>query len=95
MKVTPMRYIVFITAALLVASLAVQAQTEAGEPPQTAYGRSDLQGVWDLRTITPLQHQTAPGDKAVLTVEEAAQTEAQWAGAHIQEQAVDNGTRPQ
>ena len=75
----PMMRIVFIAWALLAAPLVFQAQTEAGEPPRTAYGRPDLQGVWDFRTITPLQRPAAQGDKAVLTAEEAAQIEAQWA----------------
>ena len=78
-----MKYSVFIAVALLVAPLAVQAQSGAGEPPRTAYGRPDLQGVWDFRTITPLQRPAALGDKAVLTAEEAAQTEAQWADVKL------------
>ena len=75
-----MKPIVCIAWVLLLTPLAVQAQTEAGEAPRTAYGRPDLQGVWDFRTITPLQRPAAQADKAVLTAEEAAQIEAQWAG---------------
>ena len=73
-----MTRIVCIALAVLVAPLTVQAQTGAAAP-RTADGRPDLQGVWDFRTITPLQRPAALGDKAVLTAEEAAQTEAQWA----------------
>jgi hypothetical protein len=73
------RQILLIAVALLVAPLAVQAQTAAGAQPRTAYGRPDLQGVWDFRTITPLERPAAQADKAVLTAEEAAQIEAQWA----------------
>ena len=76
----PMKRIAFIALialALLVAPLTVQAQTpEPSSPPRTAYGRPDLQGVWDFRTITPLQRPAAQGDKAVLTAEEAAAFEA-------------------
>ena len=75
-----MKPVVCIAWVLLLTPLAVQAQTEAGEAPRTAYGRPDLQGVWDFRTITPLQRPAAQADKAVLTAEEAAQIEAQWAG---------------
>ena len=39
--------------------------------PRTLDDRPDLQGVWDFRTITPLQRPAALGDKAVLTAEEA------------------------
>ena len=73
----PMKRIVLIVLTLLVAPPAVQAQSGAGAQPRTADGRPDLQGVWDFRTITPLQRPAALGDKAVLTAEEAAQLEAQ------------------
>ena len=45
--------------------------------PRTADGHPDLQGVWDFRTLTPLQRPTDRGDQAVLTEEEAAEIEAQ------------------
>ena len=40
--------------------------------PQTADGQPDLQGIWDFRTITPLQRPAALGDKAFYTEQEAA-----------------------
>jgi len=49
--------------------------TMAQDVPQTAWGAPDLQGVWDFRTITPLQRPEDLGDKAFLTAEEAAQRE--------------------
>ena len=42
------------------------------DPPRTAWGAPDLGGVWDFRTITPLERPAALKDKAVLTAEEAA-----------------------
>ncbi len=40
--------------------------------PRTAWGEPDLQGVWDFRTITPMQRPERYGDKEFLTAEEAA-----------------------
>ena len=47
----------------------------AQEPPRTGWGAPDLQGVWDFRTLTPLERPEELGDKAFLTPEEAAQRE--------------------
>ncbi len=60
------------------------ALTMAQDVPQTAWGAPDLQGVWDFRTITPLERPENLGDKAFLTQEEAAQRE---------QSAVDRATR--
>ena len=49
--------------------------TMAQDVPQTAWGAPDLQGVWDFRTITPLERPEDLGDQAFLTAEEAAQRE--------------------
>ena len=43
--------------------------------PRRADGRPDLEGVWDFRTITPLERPPELGDQAVLTTEEAAALE--------------------
>ena len=49
------------------------------EPPRLPDGRPDLQGVWDFRTLTPLQRPEDLADKAVLGAEEAAEIEAKAA----------------
>jgi hypothetical protein len=51
--------------------------------PRTADGHPDLQGVWDFRTLTPLQRPEDRGDQAVLTAEEAAEIEARAAQSAI------------
>ena len=67
-----------ITAVLIVAVIGLVALPAAGlaqDAPKTAWGAPDLQGVWDFRTITPLQRPEDLGDKAFLTEEEAVQRE--------------------
>ena len=54
-----------------------QAQTATADQqtPRTAWGAPDLQGVWDFRSITPLQRPEELADKEFLTEEEAANLE--------------------
>ena len=61
-------------AGVMVALAAVFASAQGDDQtvPQTPWGAPDLQGVWDFRTITPLQRPEDLGDKAFLTAEEAA-----------------------
>jgi hypothetical protein len=58
-------------AAVLSVPVAAQ-RAAASKTPRTPDGRPDLQGVWDFRTLTPLERPRELGDKAVLTAEEAA-----------------------
>ena len=51
--------------------------------PRLADGRPDLEGVWDFRTLTPLQRSEELGEKAVLSEEEAAEIEARAAQAAV------------
>jgi hypothetical protein len=56
---------------------ATTARTTSTKIPRTADGQPDLQGVWDFRTITPLERPKALGDKQVLSDQEAASFEAE------------------
>ena len=47
----------------------------AAEAPRTAWDRPDLQGVWDFRTITPMERPEALGDQAFLSAEDVADLE--------------------
>ena len=57
-------------ATMLVTGVApVTAQTTV---PRTPWGQPDLQGIWDFRTITPMERPEDLADQAFLTEEEAA-----------------------
>ena len=63
------------TILVMVSFLPSLAGAQAADSPKTAWGQPDLQGVWDFRTITPLQRPEQFGDRAFLTREEAATLE--------------------
>ena len=64
-----------LIAVLALAPLVAGAQAGAPVPQRTAWGDPDLQGVWDFRTITPMERPAELAGKALLTAEEAASFE--------------------
>ena len=101
MNVSQTSIVASVAALLLVPMLAVvvmvvmtatpaAAQTSSSssesEAPRTAWGAPDLGGVWDYRTITPLERPEEYGDRAFLTDEEVAELEQ---GAEDREREAD------
>ena len=68
---TSMSVVAVVVAVASLSTVPVAAQSV----PQTAWGQPDLQGIWDFRTITPLQRPEELGDKEFLSEEEAANAE--------------------
>ena len=63
--------------AVLITLVSLQAAPAAAQTAavQTAWGQPDLRGLWDFRTITPLERSDELGDQAFFTEEEAANLE--------------------
>ncbi len=70
-----------LVAVVVPAPVAGEGQTQSAASdgwtaPVTPWGDPDLQGIWDFRTITPMERPAELAGKAVLTAEEAADFEA-------------------
>ena len=65
-----MSVVAVVVATGLLGTMQASAQTD---PPRTAWGQPDLQGVWDFRSITPMQRPNDLADQEFLTAEEAAE----------------------
>ena len=61
-----------VVVVLLLGAIPATAQDPA---PRTTWGQPDLQGVWDFRSITPMQRPEDLAEKEFLTAEEAAELE--------------------
>src|SRR5262245_60732909 len=73
------RALTFFCAAAVFAALAVwagvPASAQSSKVPRTPWGKPDLGGVWDFRTLTPLERPANQANKEFLTEEEAAKLE--------------------
>ena len=73
------RTLASVCAAAIFVALALWAAAPAAaqnnKTPRTAWGKPDLTGIWDFRTITPLERPANLADKEFLTEEEAAKAE--------------------
>ena len=67
----------YLTVVLAVAAVVIGSAPAAGQDvPRTPWGAPDLQGVWDFRTLTPMERPDELEAKDVYTEEEAAAFEA-------------------
>ena len=64
-----------VAAVVVIVSLSAVPAVAQSDAPQTAWGQPDLQGVWDFRSITPLQRPERLENHEFLTEEEAAELE--------------------
>ena len=82
-----------VIAVVVLAPMAAAAQsTNTPEAPRTAWGTPDLQGVWDFRTVTPLERPEELEGQAFLTDEEAAEFEQQLAVRRIDQPPREGST---
>ena len=88
-----MSFAVALAAALFV-PVAASGQDDAWQAPRTADGRPDLQGVWDFRSLTPLERPEAIADQDVFTEEEAAQFTEERLAALDKDQPGPDGRIP-
>ena len=84
---------VTLAAALLIPAVAA-GQDGAWQAPRTPDGRPDLQGVWDFRSLTPLERPEAIADQDVFSAEEAAQFTEERLAALDKDQAGPDGRIP-
>ena len=69
-----MKYLSILLCLLVVVFAAgAQGQTDDSLVPRLSNGRPDLQGIWDYRTMTPLERPVDLQGKSVFTDEEAAE----------------------
>lgn len=84
---------VWVAAAGVLAQAPARAAAPAADPsytvPRTPWGDPDLQGVWDYRSITPMERSRDLGDREFYTDEEIAQLEAR-AARRMDEPADEN-----
>jgi len=71
-----MRFQSYVLALAVVIASVFLVPSPAAAQDKTPWGDPDLQGVWDFRTLTPLERPAELAEKEVFTPEEAAQFEA-------------------
>jgi hypothetical protein len=67
------------------------AKTDTWTPPKTAWGEPDLRGVWDFRTITPLERPKELSGKDILNDQEAAEFAAETLKIRDKDRRTEDG----
>ena len=70
---SPVLIAITLAAPIWAADAVPAAKTDTWTPPKTAWGEPDLRGVWDFRTITPLERPKELSGKDILSDQEAAE----------------------
>ncbi len=86
-------FAVALAAAVFIPAAAA-GQDDAWQAPRTPDGRPDLQGVWDFRSLTPLERPEALADQDIFTEEEAAQFTEERLAALDKDQPGPDGRIP-
>ena len=92
------RILLLTCVSLVMTPLAGQAQSvEPADwtPPRTPDGHPELQGVWDYRTMTPLERPASLADTAFFTAEEAAAYERDSVARRDKDRRTEDGLSPQ
>ena len=71
------------------------AAVDTAAVPRTPWGAPDLAGVWDFRTITPLERPTELGDKAVFGDDEASEWQAKAVARRDKDRRTEDGLSAQ
>ena len=66
------RHALAVLVMLAAVAAAVPAAGQTAEVPRTGWGVPDLQGVWDFRSLTPMERPAELADREAFTEEEAA-----------------------
>ena len=82
-----------VSVAVWLATFVVLAPTAAQDVPRTPWGTPDLVGIWDFRTVTPLERPKDLADEEFLTDKEAAEFEANFSEGPVYEYACHEGNR--
>ena len=82
---------ILVTALLLLTGAAAAAQDGSYDAPRTSWGHPNIDGVWDFRSLTPLERPFSAADQEVFSAEEAEQFREQVLAARDVDQRRGQG----